>query len=329
MRRDSRPISDAAPPLVAFSSDALPPGERVAAFREFYGRKMMRLDIEPLPGSPFWASFKIRSLPGLDVIEASNSSLRVARTPDLLADGDDGITFQVTPSDGLATQFNRDVATGPGDGIALSNADVGSFTYRHTTAHVCLRVPRLALISRLACGEDSFLRPVPRQSGALRLLIPYLAILNNEEAVMTPRLQALVVGHIYDLLAMALGATIEAATAARDQGVRAARLLVIKGEIEQNLDRPDLNVTAVASRQRVSPRYVQMLFEESGTTFTAFVRDRRLLKMYRILADPAFSDQKIAALAFTVGFNDASYFSRQFRRRFGFTPADRRAELVT
>jgi drug/metabolite transporter (DMT)-like permease len=45
-------------------------------------------------------------------------------------------------------------------------------------------------------------------------------------------------------------------------------------DILANLTSPELSVTAVALRQRVTPRYVQMLLEGEGTTFSEFVLNR-------------------------------------------------------
>jgi hypothetical protein len=48
----------------------------------------------------------------------------------------------------------------------------------------------------------------------------------------------------------------------------AARLREIKSDIATNLSRDDLSVVGIALRQGVTPRYVQLLFENEGTTFT-------------------------------------------------------------
>jgi len=40
-------------------------------------------------------------------------------------------------------------------------------------------------------------------------------------------------------------------------------------------------------------------------------------------------DVKITAVAYDVGFGDLSYFYRVFRRRFGATPSDIRAQAKT
>jgi len=75
----------------------------------------------------------------------------------------------------------------------------------------------------------------------------------------------------------------------------------------------------------VTPRYLQRLFESEGTTFSEYVTGQRLAQAYRMLSDPRFLDRTITRIAFDVGFGNLSYFNRLFRRRYGATPSDVRA----
>jgi AraC-like DNA-binding protein len=83
-----------------------------------------------------------------------------------------------------------------------------------------------------------------------------------------------------------------------------------------------LSVTKVAASQGVTPRYVQMLFEGEGTTFSAFVLGERLAFAHRILSDPRYSGRPIGTIALDAGFGDLSYFNRIFRRTYSGTPTD-------
>ena len=61
------------------------------------------------------------------------------------------------------------------------------------------------------------------------------------------------------------------------------------------------------------------------TTFSEFVRGRRLARAHRMLTDPRCADRSISTIAFEVGFGDLSYFNHAFRRLYGATPSDVRA----
>jgi AraC-like DNA-binding protein len=141
---------------------------------------------------------------------------------------------------------------------------------------------------------------------------------------MAPELRDLVSIHVHDLIAMALGATRDGVAIAEGRGLRAARLRALKADILANLSNSDLTVNSVAMRQRVTPRYVQMLFEAEGETFSEFVLSQRLTRVYRELRNPGLRCTSISGIAFAAGFGDLSYFNRAFRRRFGMSPSELR-----
>lgn len=89
-----------------------------------------------------------------------------------------------------------------------------------------------------------------------------------------------------------------------------------------NLDNGRLSVGAVAARHRVTPRYVQLLFEREGTTFSEYVLNKRLARAHRMLADPRYVTWTVTDVALEAGFGDVSYFNRRFRRRYGARPTD-------
>jgi AraC-like DNA-binding protein len=189
---------------------------------------------------------------------------------------------------------------------------------------------RRAILRPLLRDFDAFIaRPIPRQIEGLRLLSKYVEGLAEEPALNAAAdFARLVVSHIYDLAALTMGATREAAEIAKGRGLRAARLRAIKSDIAEKLASPNLSVETVAMRQQVSPRYVQMLFEQEGTTFSQYVISQRLVCAHRMLTDPRFADRSITSVAFDAGFGDLSYFNRAFRRSYGGTPSEIRADAI-
>jgi AraC-like DNA-binding protein len=133
---------------------------------------------------------------------------------------------------------------------------------------------------------------------------------------------------MHDLIAATIGATRDGLAIAERRGIAAARLRSIKADIIANLADGDLSVAGVAKRHRVTPRYVHMLFENEGLTFSTFVLGQRLARAHRMLCDPRFADRNISWVAFDVGFGDLSYFNREFRRRYAGTPTDVRDSAI-
>jgi transcriptional regulator GlxA family with amidase domain len=108
-------------------------------------------------------------------------------------------------------------------------------------------------------------------------------------------------------------------------GLRAARLRAIKAEVLDNLSKA-LSVEAIAGRHGVAVRYVQRLFEAEGTTFSGYALEQRLIRARQILLNPYMAHLKVATVATEVGFASISYFNLVFRRRYGISPSDLRAQ---
>jgi transcriptional regulator GlxA family with amidase domain len=99
------------------------------------------------------------------------------------------------------------------------------------------------------------------------------------------------------------------------------RLNAIKEDILAHISDERLSVTDIARRHGVTPRSMRLLFEADGRTFSAYVVEQRLVRVYRMLTEVKFADWTIGAIAFEAGFSDLSYFNRTFRRQYGATPS--------
>jgi AraC-like DNA-binding protein len=109
---------------------------------------------------------------------------------------------------------------------------------------------------------------------------------------------------------------------AEGRGLRAARLHQIKHDIRANLRDCELNITSVAGRYGITPRYVHKLFESEGVTFAEYLRSERLALAHRMLTDACFADMSVSSIAYEAGFGDLSNFNHLFRRRYSATPSD-------
>src|ERR1700737_3479825 len=98
--------------------------------------------------------------------------------------------------------------------------------------------------------------------------------------------------------------------------------------IERKLDDPDLTPARVAEAEGISERYMQKLFEGSGSSFTHYLRERRLQRTSAELSNPAEAHHSISEIAYRNGFNDSAHFSRAFRHRFGLSPREFRQQVI-
>jgi AraC-like DNA-binding protein len=91
---------------------------------------------------------------------------------------------------------------------------------------------------------------------------------------------------------------------------------------------PELSLSSVAAANFVSKRTVQALFHEHGTTFSEWLRHRRLTKVRRDLVNPAYARLTVREIGERWGITDQAYLSRVFRNVYDESPSQwrRRAD---
>ncbi|WP_052523452.1 hypothetical protein, partial [Bradyrhizobium sp. STM 3809] len=261
--------------VVRFSTANYAPRERFAAWRDIYGRTLQRLDIEPLSTRQFNAEATLLKMPGLALMAGRRSASIYNRRREFIDHDDVGFTCGLT-SNYQAHQFGRTLDMERGHAIVMTGAEPAFLRVPKLGNYINLRVPVRYLSPLIRDLDAAYGRSVPAENPALQLLTRYISILQEAETFGVPELRTRVVAHIHDLIALAIGATRDAAEVARNRGARAARLRAIKEDIVTWLDQPNLSVATIATRHRVQPRWVQRLFESEGTTFTAFLLAQRL-----------------------------------------------------
>ena len=300
----------------SFSTGRLPPQQRATALYGLRDRDV--LPFEPLLGLNAQAEITKLIFPGASILSGTLSGLR-----QIGSRNDREVVFSLNLG-GVSTvrHVGRDLTLRDG-GAALMSCPEGGFAMHRPTPSkfISLRLQHKELMSLAPTLGDAVMREIPGRAPPLRLLTSYLQCLDATQAG-SAELSRAVAAHIYDLVALSIGASRDTVSAASGRGVRAARLLGIKTDIIRNFADPDLSVTAIAARHGVTPRYVHKLFASQGLTFSEFVLDSRLTAAHRLLSDRRLVSRPIISVAFDVGFSDLSYFNRTFRRRYDATPTD-------
>ncbi|RVA61022.1 helix-turn-helix transcriptional regulator, partial [Mesorhizobium sp. M7A.F.Ca.CA.001.08.1.1] len=220
----------------------------------------------------------------------------------------------------------REEAVGNGQALMMSGEEVGlNLIGAGGFRFVNLSFSRKQLSPLIGDPAAVLMRPLPTQSGAMRLLLDYISSIQEVGDELTAEACHLAAAHVFDLAALAMGATRDAAQIARGRGVSVARLRAIKADIVAHGGHVDLSAQDVAARHGLSARYVRKLFESDGTSLIDFMMTQRLARAHRMLGDPRHAGRSITAIAYEAGFNDLSYFNRAFRRRYDATPSDVRA----
>jgi AraC-like DNA-binding protein len=285
----------------------------------------LQIDMEPIAGGAFEADLTLRAFAGFGMAAGRLCAMRNRHSVDLI-DNDDLVMVIIEGGTGVLEHKGRVVEVNDGEVALTDGGEVGTFGTQGPVRVINLRFARQGLVMGVANLWQSLQVSKVAPSPALRLLKSYAASLDKETSLATAEAQRLVAAHLHDLAALALGATNDAAAVASIRGLRAARLQAIKADILQNLGDAGLSAEAIAMRHGISARYVRLLLEAEGVSFSELVLGARLERARKMLADPRSHGRTISAIAFDCGFSDLSYFNRTFRRRYGLTPSDVRGQ---
>lgn len=307
------------------STASVPMRERLPMWREMFGQTMVRLDIEAVGDTPFHAEGTLCALPGAAYASVSASPVQVMRTRRLIAADTTEMLYLITADAPLEViQGGQTHILAIGDSIFLRGGEVSRISANRRSRFTNIAVAIDDLRSLYAGADDLAMRVVPRQSDLLGLLHAYVDVLRLRAGAASGAAAPLAAGHIRDLIVAIAAADADSDGRNEQPGVKAARLRAIKADIAARLCDPHLDITGVAARSAISPRYVRRLFHDEGSSFSAHVLGQRLDRAHRLLLHPGQDARTIAGVAYACGFGDLSYFNRTFRRRFGMTPSDLR-----
>ncbi|SIO31650.1 AraC-type DNA-binding protein [Paraburkholderia phenazinium] len=181
-----------------------------------------------------------------------------------------------------------------------------------------LFVPRLLIERSFPDAASLHGRWVEATTPLMRTLIAHLVALNRQIAGLSKEeaYQSLLTA--IELLAAAFSRQAGLSGNAR-AAVRAAVYGQVRRFVEANLHDPDLTPESVLASLHLSRASVYRLFEHEGG-LAAYIRSRRLLMAAdELVRFPHLSVQDIAS---GLGFNDASSFTRAFRRAFDIAPRE-------
>jgi len=303
-------------------------GWRYESWREEFGRKWVTADFSSLTDDYVVSELRSSRHSFVALGSMRGTPLRMERRGDVV-EHERGDWFLILASGCRmrAFQRGRSVELSGGDLTLLSGDGPASLTQLTEGSRWSIRIPQRPLTDLCRSVEDRVARPIA-SSGLTRLLLQQVETAHRFGPEIDPAADHATGQYVLDLVVLCLGAQADAAHIAASRGLASARLGSLKAEILRSLSTPDLRLVQIAANQRVSARYVQYLFDQSGTSFTRFVLEHRLLLAHRLLRDPSNRSRTISDIADAAGFSDISYFNRAFKARFGATPTDDRAKEV-
>jgi len=303
-------------------------GPDYEAWREGIWRGFCRLDVGPIEDKYIDCRNEFAQLHSVAIATPRGGPVRFARTRNLLGDGcDDMVLIAATHGQVRVTQGSKTIDLAAGQMCLTEMNAVGTADLDKTSGFTTTRFPRRLLLKVAPSAETQLARLLGHDWALRRMIERYLGLCYDVADSLDELGQKAASQHLADLVGLLLGTNAEQKELIGQGGFANVRLNLVKADILQNLDKGDLTIKAVARTNGVSERQAQRLFASSGTTFSEFVLEQRLLLARRLLLHDSARHRKVSDIAYAVGFNDLSYFHRSFRKRFGITPSEMQMEF--
>lgn len=315
------------PTVIQLDSPTIGDPPTMRLWREDVARAVLGLDFRPLSDKPFRIQMGVVRAGAVTLSRSVTSPVESFRDRELVDPNSNSFTFAWSESGSVvARQRGHETVLGGTDGVLLSSDEFGALAAPQGGRYVGVIIPRSIMLDHLSSPDDLVMQTVRRNARAMRLVQAYGRLIVNHAVDSPPSTLALMGDHLAALIAMALGNVRPHADAPDRTPERRARFELVKTWIADNAWDPGLSLSAVARAFGLSSRSVQMLFEESGQSYSSHLLELRLERAYRLLtgADVAGEALKVIDVALAVGFSDVSYFNRRFRSRFGETPTSAR-----
>ncbi|MGQ0685711.1 helix-turn-helix domain-containing protein [Bradyrhizobium sp.] len=313
---------------VQFATDGVPAYRRLALWQDIVCDVYVQLDCKSDLGSAFHGRVTRAPLGQASCTEVSSQQQRVFRTRSRIARSSEDFFLIALGKHGVGgvAQDGREAVVRPGEFAIYDTTRPYELQFDDDFTQVILQVPREMLQRRVAGTEAltaiCFGSDRPLQKLAHDFIYRLCQSADGIEQAHAIRLSEQAV----DLLAMVLSERLGSQVLPSSR--RLALLHRLKAHVRAHLADPDLSLSDTAAALGVSPRYVNALLSEEGTSFQRFVLTERLAQCQRDLASPVLAHRHVSEIAFAWGFNDLSHFGRVFRERYGLSPRDYRASKL-
>lgn len=210
------------------------------------------------------------------------------------------------------TQGEQAALLSAGDMFLVDSARPSEFAYG--AGHSCqisLHIPREEIAGRFGHGCNGGLA-VCRSDPLWLAMRAVFSKMFGGSGAQTELGEAL-----FSLLGAYLGSAHRSGSAEKEGSILSRALALI----DRNRADPAFGPGELAVRLNVSERTLQRHFRTLGETPGHRLLSRRLaLAHARLTAGPSGCGESVTSIALDCGFNDLSYFHREFRRKYGTTP---------
>jgi AraC-like DNA-binding protein len=319
-------------PWITFSSRELPTHlddrARYSLWRDLFTARYGRsFDLSSSADAQFSMRCEFARFGGVHVGQFHGTIDRFVRTSRYAEDANDDFVLGMNCGASRMSfrQLGRAGVIDPGCAVLVTNTEAGEIHGGIDNQWFAVAMPRRRMLDLVGDIEDTIGKTVTSDCAPLDYFRRYIRLLlGSRDHAGTASLMEHISTTLIDLAALSFGAGRDAAEIASMRGLRAARLQDAISNIKASFSDPHFSPQQLARNLKLSARYIQEMLQESGASFTERVTELRLQKARNMLSDPRCNRLRISDIAYDCGFNEASYFNRRFRARFGCSPTQYR-----
>jgi AraC-like DNA-binding protein len=310
--------------------DDVPPRERLEYFRHVVADTFVPFDVHIESERDLRAQIATEHVGAVQVSTVSAPSLGAFRTSKHIRASDPELFKLEVPTRGtVIAQGGREAALSAGDSTLLDLSRPCQLVDRGD-AHgmVAVKFPHDVLPLRHDEVSRLTATPISGRSGlgaTISSLASHMAGQHNYSPTEGTRLATALI----DLLIVALAERLDRMATLAPATRQRAQLASVQAFIDRRLADPGLSPSVIAAAHHMSLRALYRLFESQQASVAGWIRQRRLERCRRDLADPALVELSVSAIGARWGFVNPSYFSRAFRAAYGLPPAEYRRATGT
>ena len=311
-------------PVAEFTTDLLPPHLRYDAWRNLVCTVFDSVPPDDRAGLNLTASVSSVHFGQALLSHAKADAQHFRRTRRLIAkEGLDHYLIQVYRHgicDGTYGEVQNTVR--PGDVKIIDLAQPFS-TFNTDFDNTTLTLPRAELAPLLERPDGLHGMVLPAASPLGSVLGAHIQAMSAAVNLTREAGSMLAAGSVR-LVAACLGANARAQEETSPYRAAAAGQAV-RDFIDANIATPALGPDMLMRQFGLSRASLYRLFMEDGGV-AAYIQNRRLRRCFLTITDPSQPPARIGDIAHALGFTSDAQFSRAFRRAFGMTPSEARAE---
>ncbi len=303
-----------------FSTERLPASDRIDAWQ--WNAQQVCGDCRiQLPKNRFYGSIEKRRVGDLPLTRFSSSPLSFCKWPVDTLSSENRSYVVITQVAGARrySQQGAEVLLRAGDSTIIDSAVPWSSSCNSDCVRLYLRVPWWRMQDRLRMREIPVAKRISGQAVAGGTLSRLLQFLYDEAEWMPEEELSTALNTLFETLAYMSG---EKISPSNPQCLNSR----IFHFVDSHISEPTLGPYGVASAMGISVRHVHRVFSASGMTIGDYIRSRRLEQCRKDLANPQLDRKTITEIAFCRGFSDAAHFSHLFRKKYGISARQFRAQ---